>query len=249
MLLTVTVVVVGWQALGMPGSLPARALAARVLGPVERLVGNRNDEVARLEAEKAALAAQVAGLRSQLGATKSIKGLVTFAATVDASPIVGRVIGRDNLHGPDPGIVTINVGSAHGVALNRSVVTAAGLVGRVVRVNTNTADVALLTNPAVGVSVRVGRASRLGSVAGATADQAGRHAGELSLELFVPGALAVGDIVTSLGSAENVPFLPGLPVGTVTAVDEVAGGFTATGAVAPVVDPSTLDVVAVLTPR
>ena len=71
----------------------------------------------------------------------------------------------------------------------------------------------------------------------------------MSLELFVPGALAVGDIVTSLGSAENVPFLPGLPVGTVTAVDEVAGGFTATGAVAPVVDPSTLDVVAVLTPR
>ena len=105
MLLTVTVIVVGWQALGMPGSLPARALAARVLGPVERLVGNRNDEVARLEADKAALAAQVAGLRSQLGATKSIKGLVTFAATVDASPIVGRVIGRDNLHGPDPGIV------------------------------------------------------------------------------------------------------------------------------------------------
>ena len=54
--------------------------------------------------------------------------------------------------------------------------------------------------------------------------------------------------MTTLGSVGGRPYVPGIVVGTVTAVDPPRGQLTATAAVRPAVDPSRLDVVAVVLP-
>ena len=45
--------------------------------------------------------------------------------------------------------------------------------------------------------------------------------------------VAVGDRVTTLGSVGGRPYVPGIVVGTVTAVDPVDGQLTATATVRP----------------
>lgn len=246
--LALTGLIVLWQLVGLPGVAAPKELAHRALAPVERLLGRGPDRVADLAAANAELASSVAVLRSELAAARQVPGVTALAATVNARAVPARVVGQDDLLGLEPGIVTIGAGSADGVALDRSVVTAAGLVGTVVRVSAHTADVSLLTNPEIGVSARVGAQGRLGSVTGARDEQPGRTAGQLSLELLDPGPVAVGDVVTTLGSAADAPYPPGLPIGTVVSVDPLAGGFTATAAVEPAADLATLDVVAVLIP-
>ena len=55
-----------------------------------------------------------------------------------------------------------------------------------------------------------------------------------------------GDVVTTLGSVGGRPFVPGIPVGTVTTVHLGVGRLAPTGTVTPAVDTTSLDVVAVV---
>lgn len=83
------------------------------------------------------------------------------------------------------------------------------------------------------------------------ASAAPRQPGRLSLSLIEPGAVVVGDTVTTLGSVGGAPFAPDHPVGTVVSVDPERGQLTSTAIVEPLVDTAALDVVAVVlsTPR
>jgi rod shape-determining protein MreC len=91
----------------------------------------------------------------------------------------------------------------------------------------------------------VGRSGTLGSLTGAAGERP-RPAGQLSLELVQRGAVRVGDSVTTMGSVGGRPFVAGIHVGRVTAVDPHRGQLAPTAAVTPSVDVSTLDIVGVL---
>ena len=69
---------------------------------------------------------------------------------------------------------------------------------------------------------------------------------ELGLALVQTGALAVGDDVRTLGSVGGRPFVPGVLVGQVTAVEPQRGRLAPSGTVRPAVDVGTLSVVGVL---
>ena len=57
-----------------------------------------------------------------------------------------------------------------------------------------------------------------------------------------------GDRLTTLGSPDDTPFVAGITVGEVTAVDAATGRVGLTASVTPAVDIATLDVVAVIVP-
>jgi rod shape-determining protein MreC len=56
----------------------------------------------------------------------------------------------------------------------------------------------------------------------------------------------VGDVILARGSVYNRPFVPGVPIGQVTTVDNAAGAVTQTADVKLYVNFSTLSIVAVV---
>jgi rod shape-determining protein MreC len=154
-------------------------------------------------------------------------------------------VGAQGTSGPER--VTIDVGSRDGISADLTVVNADGLVGRVVSTGPWTSDVLLVGSADLTVGVRVGSAGTLGSLTGTgTTGTRPRPAGRLGVELVQRGTVKAGDVVTTMGSVGGRPFVAGIRVGRVSAVDPGGGRFAATGAVTPSVDVTTLDVVGVL---
>ncbi len=223
---------------------PVRASAATVLGPLERLVGPARDE-----GRAAELSATVETMLGERGDGGRLDALLA-APGLDGTPVViARVVavGRSGPAGPER--VTIDAGSRDGVEVDRAVVAAEGLVGRVVSVAPWTSDVLLLGGPDVAVGVRVGADGVLGEVSGSAAPGASApEPGLVSVALVERGAMAPGDDVVTLGSVGGRPYVPGVRVGTVSDVEPGVGRLAATGRVVPAVDPTSLDVVAVVLP-
>lgn len=226
---------------------PVRVLAAAGLGPLERVAGPGEDEASRLRAENTRLEARLAEADRRLAESADARALLADPSANGLPLVLARVVavGAPGPAGPER--VTLDAGSRDGVEEGRTVVAAGGLVGRVVSVAPWTCDVLLLGGPDLAVGVRVGSSGVLGEASGSAADGApAPEPGTLSLSLVERGGMAVGDPVTTLGSAGGRPFVAGVRVGTVTAVDPTAGRLAATGTVTPAVDPTALDVVGVV---
>lgn len=232
---------------GGPGPGLLRRGAATVLGPLERVLapsGRASEDQLRRENEdlqSALRQAEVTGAESA-----QLSALLSSPATAGARVVPARVVG---VAAPGPqGVVrlTIDVGSRDGIDVDRTVVAAGGLVGRVASVAPWTSDVLVLGGPDVVVGARVGAAGALATVGGATVAATGREQGELGLALVQTGTLAVGDEVRTLGSVDGRPFVPGVLVGQVTAVEPQRGRLAPSGTVKPAVDVGTLSVVGVL---
>ena len=245
--LAVTGLVVALGASGAAGLEPVRGAAATVLGPLERLLGPRDDEVSAARAEQTALATRLAAAQREVAALNGGAGILEAPALAGARLVPARVVavGASGPAGPER--VTIDAGSRDGVEVDRTVVAAEGLVGRVVSVAPWTSDVLLVGSPDLTVGVRVGHRGVLGEASGAAlAGGARPQPGLLSFALVDRGTAAVGDAVTTLGSVGDRPYVPGIPVGTVTTVQAAGGRLAPTGTITPSVDPTSLDVVAVV---
>ncbi len=253
-LLTVAVVatllVVGAGLVGLPGVDRVRSLAGGAFGPLERLLApQRDSDLAAARAERdryadiARQAQQQAHDRADL--TALLDAPTTDGATVLPAHVVG--IGREGASGPQR--ITLDVGSRDGVSADSTVVSAAGLVGRVESISAWTCDVVLLGSPEVVVGVRVGPDGRIGTVSatgalGISSSVLGSRA--LRLELVEQGEISVGDMVTTLGSVDGRPFVAGVEVGRVTSVEPLRGRATTTAVVEPTVDLGSLGLVGIL---
>ena len=245
--LVLTGLVVAVGASGAAGLEPVRGVAAAALGPLERLVGPGDDEVSAARAEQTALATRLAAAQREVAALHGTAGILEQPALAAARLVPARVVavGASGPAGPER--VTIDAGSRDGVEVDRTVVAAQGLVGRVVSVAPWTSDVLLLGCADLTVGVRVGPRGVLGEASGAAVAGGARPApGLLSFALVERGAATTGDVVTTLGSVGDRPFVPGIPVGTVTTVHLGVGQLAPTGTVTPAVDTTSLDVVAVV---
>ncbi|GAA4125281.1 hypothetical protein GCM10022415_32060 [Knoellia locipacati] len=232
---------------GGPGPGVLRRGAATVLGPLERVLapsGRASEDELRRDNEdlqNALRQAEVAGREAS-----ELSALMASPATAGARVVPARVVG---VAAPGPqGVVrlTIDVGSRDGIDVDRTVVAAGGLVGRVSSVAPWTSDVLVVGGPDVVIGARVGAAGALATVSGATVAATDRAPGELGLALVQTGTLAVGDDVRTLGSVDGRPFVPGVLVGQVTAVEPQRGRLAPSGTVQPAVDVGTLSVVGVL---
>ncbi len=240
---------------------PARVGAETVLGPVQqglsvatRPISDAGDfftTVDGLRDDNEQLAADNAELRAQLAATEAAR---TRLAEYDALDEVARdglldtVEARVVAVGPAQSFartVTIDAGSRDGVRTDMTVYDADGLVGRVLRVGPTTATVLLIVDAESVVGGRVGSTAELAFLRG-NGDLSGD--GRLTMTTLDTTTRPVaGDTVVSWGSQGGVPYVAGVPLGTVEQVQTSARDSSATVSVRPFADFSSLDVVAVVT--
>jgi rod shape-determining protein MreC len=121
-----------------------------------------------------------------------------------------------------------------------TVISGLGLVGVVKMSYPNNALVQLTTDPAFRVGARVAGSQQIGILSGQ-----GTNKAVLQL-LDNQTTLKVGDVILARGSQNNRPFVPGVPIGEVTSVDNAAGSVTQTADVKLYVNFLELSVVAVV---
>lgn len=226
-----------------------RRVGGLALGPVQRaLSGAPRDEIEAVERENVRLRSLVAEQERQLDEARRLGELLGSDQTTGRTLVPARVVATvlSPLGGRS---VTLDAGSRDGVRADSSVVSADGLVGRVVTVTPWTSDVQVLGSTGSVVAVRVGPTGTLGTVSSpAPGDSQPRPRGSLRLSLIAPATPVVGDVVRTLGSVNETPYAAGLRVGTVTAVDPDRGQVARAATVRPAVDVDAIDIVAVLVP-
>lgn len=158
--------------------------------------------------ERQARAAEAGRLR-QLLELRQILPLATVAA---------EVVARDGM--PWYRVIVINKGEQDGVALNAPVISATGIVGRVIHLGPRAARVQLLLDRDSGIGALVERTRVAGVVAGQVGSpdaNPGAAPSELVMR-YVPAAADVveQDLVVSSGSERIFP--KGLVIGRVRAV-------------------------------
>jgi rod shape-determining protein MreC len=157
--------------------------------------------------------------------------------------VAARVIAVGGGLGTDQ-TATIDRGTANGIKVNETVINGNGLVGRTIVVGRNSATILLADDPTFSVGTRLeAKALELGKVQGGGLNQ------PMTLTLYNnTRQLAVGEDLVTAGDTENndTPFVPEVPIGRVTRVVPLNGGLSQTATVAPFVDFTTLDVVAVV---
>jgi rod shape-determining protein MreC len=115
-----------------------------------------------------------------------------------------------------------------------------GIAGVVKDVYPTTALIQLASDPSFRIGARVAASQQIGVLTG-------RGTSSASLQLLDNSSIVkVGDVLLSRGSVANRPFVPGVPLGYVTSVDNSAGAVAQTATVRYYTNFSTLGVVAVV---
>jgi rod shape-determining protein MreC len=212
-------------------------------------------DLIRLQAENSGLRDQLAKRDYNRNRLAEYDGLGLAARSIGYSLVPARVVGL----GPAQSFantVTIDAGSKAGLRPDLTVLNADGLVGRVLRVTSQTATVLLIVDPDSVVGGRVGTSMDVGFVHGRGV--LGRD-GRLDLELADGHAVpAPGDNVVTWGSrgtgpgmsgpSMSGPYVSGVPVGRITAVYSNVRDGAKRAVIDPYADFGALDLVGVVVP-
>ena len=123
----------------------------------------------RLSQENAALRAELAARQLELVRLReSVRQLsrtqVLTAAAPEGAGIVASIIGRTLV--PTEHLVILNRGASHGITKHAVVIDAAGVVGRIVDVQSTTSTAMLLTDPDSRISCMLERSRDAGLLVG-----------------------------------------------------------------------------------
>ncbi|MEJ2012675.1 MAG: rod shape-determining protein MreC [Anaerolineales bacterium] len=215
-----------------------RYSALRDLLSSPRDVAALREEINRLEAENARLEQEIISLREQVSEAEVLAALLNYARSQPENRyLAANVIGRDV--SPFIRSVLINQGSDKGLAQGMPVVTARGLVGRVVEVFASYSRVQLITDPDTAVNVRF-QTSRTEGVLSAELN------GELLVDLIDLNAeLSQGELVLTSGLGGKYP--TNIPVGQVISIRRRDFDLFQTATIQPSVDFDSLNIVLVIT--
>lgn len=197
---------------------PAQSLSSGASGATsnffKQIVNFRGTAIEneRLKLELSTAQGELRNARQAASENERLKGLLNLKEQTGYGQIAARVIARDSSIWFNT--VTIDRGSSSGVALNMPVVTAGGIVGRVIALSPWTAQVMMVTDEKAAAGAIVGQlggSGALGSV---------RGLGEKGLmEMrYVSGLekVEVGDYILTTGQDGIYP--AGLSVGEVVQV-------------------------------
>jgi rod shape-determining protein MreC len=141
--------------------------------------------------------------------------------------------------------VTLDAGSRDGVKPEETVLDGQGLVGTVTAVNAQTCTVLLATDATSVVGVTLANSGEIGWVTGPGKSRSG--SGLLRLQVLDASAmLSPGEQLVTSASIRDRPYVPGVPVGVISRVENRAGSLTALALVRPYVDFTTLGVVGIV---
>jgi rod shape-determining protein MreC len=239
------------------GGSPLHGVGADLFGPVERgagyvtrpvvsafdaVSGGDSGTISALQTQNDTLRAELAQAQAVEAESPQLKSLLRLSSRSGYRVVAASVVGAGGSYSDT---VTIDAGSRDGIAVNDTVLNGAGLVGTVTQTSALDSTVLLATDADSTVGVRLAKTGQIGAVTGTGSTMAG--SGTLRLRLFAANAtLTPGEQLVTFGSVNDSPYVPGVPVGTITAVTSAAGALTQTAQVRPAADFSSLGVVGVV---
>jgi rod shape-determining protein MreC len=202
-------------------------------------LGRTRNEIEKLKADNARLRNQLLQRKSADAELEQLKSVLDLAGRAGYKVLAARVISQ-GASTSFTQTITIDAGTSSGVRQNMTVVSGEGLVGVVKESYLNSALIMLATDPDFKVGVRVAGTQQIGILSGR-----GSKLAELQL-LDNQKIVKVGDVLLARGSTNNRPFVPGIPVGIISAVDSTAGSIAQTATVMLYPNFSALGVVSVV---
>ena len=170
------------------------------------------EENGRLKEDVARLEQALWMERDLIASYRRLSSVLEFAERIPGNPIVAEVVGLDASAWFRT--ITVNRGTAHGVALNAPVIAAGGLVGRVIAIGSDVAQIQLLTDRDCSVGALLARTRARGVVAGS-----GEQASPTGLTLNYVSNLedvVEGDLIVTSGMDGIYP--KGIAIGRVGSV-------------------------------
>jgi rod shape-determining protein MreC len=184
-----------------------------------------HDENQRLKHEVDELRMQIVDARETVLEAQRIRALAGLQDSGIGKSIVARVIGRDAGRNQT---VTIDKGRTHGVRVDTAVITAEGVVGRVIQSSNSFSIVQLIADSQSAVGVMVESTRRQGIVKGT---------GNRDLDLDYiddDNDLKQGDKFVTSGEDRVYP--KGIPVGVITSISGTRRGYIKTVQIRPTAD-------------
>jgi rod shape-determining protein MreC len=201
---------------------PFQKAGSTVVSPFRNFIGDitnlgrTSDQIDKLKESNAKLRARLAQRKNADAELAQLKSVLDLAGQAGYKVVAARVISQGASTSFSQ-TVTIDIGTSSGVRQNMTVLSGEGLVGVVKESYANSALVMLATDPDFKVGVRIAGSQQIGILSGGGSKRA-------SLQLLDnQNVVKVGDVLLARGSTNNRPFVPGIPVGVISAVDSSAG--------------------------
>ena len=216
-----------------------------VLTPVKNFfsdvthLGRTRNQIEKLEAENANLKQKLINRKNADAQLKQLKNILDLAGTAGFKIVNAKVIS----HGSSQSFaqtITIDSGSNAGIKKNMTVLSQYGIAGIVKDVYPSSALIQLASDPSFRIGARIAGTQQIGILSG----RGNRSAGLQLLDNST--TVKEGDVLLARGSVANRPFVPGVPLGYVTGVDNSAGAVAQTATVRYYTNFSTLGVVGVV---
>ena len=224
---------------------PFQRAGSVVLSPVKNFfsdvthLGRTRNQIEKLEAENANLKQRLINRKNADAQLKQLKSILDLAGTAGYKIVNAKVISNGSSQSFSQ-TITIDSGATAGIKKNMTVLSQSGIAGVVKDVYPTSALIQLASDPSFRIGARVAGSQQIGVLTG-------RGTSSASLQLLDNSStVKVGDVLLSRGSIANRPFVPGVPLGYVTSVDNSAGAVAQTATVRYYTNFSTLGVVAVV---
>jgi rod shape-determining protein MreC len=202
-------------------------------------LGRTRNQIEKLKAENDALRLALLNRKVADAELKQLKGALDLAGNGGFKVVSAKVISQGASTSFSQ-TITIDAGTSSGIHTNMTVISGFGLVGVVKIAYTSSSVVQLASDPGFRIGARIAGTQQIGILSGQ-----GTRKGALQL-LDNTEVVKVGDPILARGSANGRPFVPGVPIGEVTSVDNSAGAVTQTADVKFYTNFSTLGVVSVV---
>jgi rod shape-determining protein MreC len=202
-------------------------------------LGRTRNQIERLTAENEKLRLTLQNRKNADAELTQLKDVLDLAGKAQYKVVSAKVISQGSSTS-FTNTITIDAGSNSGIRPNMTVISGFGLVGVVKIAYPNSALVELACDPSFKVGARIAGSQQIGILSG----QGSRRS--LLQLLDNTTTVKVGDVILARGSSNGRPFVPGVPIGQVTSVDNSASAVTQTAEVKFYVNFSTLAVVSVV---
>jgi len=224
---------------------PFQRAGSVVLTPVKNFfsdvthLGRTRNQIEKLEAENANLKQRLINRKNADAQLKQLKRILDLAGTAGFKVVNAKVISNGSSQSFSQ-TITIDSGANAGIKKNMTVLSQYGIAGVVKDVYPSSALIQLASDPSFRIGARIAGSQQIGILTG-------RGTRSASLQLLDNSTtVKVGDVLLSRGSIANRPYVPGVPLGYVSSVDNSAGAVAQTATVRYYTNFSTLGVVAVV---
>jgi rod shape-determining protein MreC len=224
---------------------PFQRAGSAVLTPVKNFLsdvthlGRTRNQIEKLKAENAKLQSELINRKNADAQLEQLKDILDLAGTAGYKIVNAKVISQGSSQSFSQ-TVMIDIGSNAGIKRNMTVLSQYGIAGVVKDVYPNSALIQLASDPSFRIGARIAGTQQIGILTG-------RGTQSASLQLLDNSTnVKEGDILLSRGSIANRPFVPGVPLGYVTSVDNSAGAIAQTATIRYYTNFSSLGVVAIV---